>query len=437
MKNLIIAFTILVFVRPLQAQDPAFEIKLEEEDLVDLTSWVDQDGYILIDASFDTHNHYFYLLNPEGEVVSQYKNFYQNIFYKGFTSNEKEFTVYFSRTPNGEIHFLDFFKEGSRPPLSTVWANAPKDLPEVRFNIEGVMYLLSFDKKKSQLRVSFSDGPVTEFTTYNFDVTKEQAKEILKGSYASVDLDGFFDNHFGAGVATISNRRLILLRNDNVRWVKHDFDLANPNFVFKTIPLPEMGNVIKHKTDASILNDQIFIGSLSEQKACLQITTLDFEVVWSDCFDADTGLKLNSFGILDYEGDKIDDKWLEKENYAVKVLRALASENYGYLNVVQLKNGDYSIKMGTESPPYHTPNPIGGTTYHPAASITFNGNLSKEQGISNSDNFFSQVAKNTDMQFNLPFYGKKKLLALSKEHYFKVDWNFKKQKLDIYKYPTL
>lgn len=113
------------------AQNPAFEIKLEEEDLVDLTHWVDEEGFILIDASFDTHNHYFYLLNPAGEVVSRYKNFYQNIFYKGFTSNEKEFAVYFSRTPNGEVQFLDFFKEDNRPPISTVWANATKDTPDL------------------------------------------------------------------------------------------------------------------------------------------------------------------------------------------------------------------------------------------------------------------------------------------------------------------
>lgn len=418
-------FTLLVVMTiaslRISAQEPTFQIKLEEEDLVDLTHWVDQDGFTLIDAFFDSHNHYFFLLNPEGEVISTYKNFFQNIFYKGFSSNNKELTMYFSRTPNGEVQFLDFFKTGDRPPLSTIWVNAPKSSPDLKFDIEGTMYHLSFDKKKSQLLIKESDGPATEFVSYSFPIEKEQAKVLLKDAYRGVGLDEVFIPHFGKGVVTKSDETLLLLTNQNDKWTRYWFDLKNSTLKINDHTLPDIRNVINYRTDAFISNGKIFFETTSPTKICLQITDFDLNMLMDKCYDESSGIDFKTSGLFSFGGKQIDEKWGEKDNYNSKILDRMSNEQNGYVSVFYHQEDDaYSLKLGGESPITSgagamIPNPAGGFSMtggggSPASSTTFNGNFSGELVAINRPNFFSQVLENTEMQFNLPYSGQGLLL---------------------------
>ena len=70
----------------------------------------------------------------------------------------------------------------------------------------------------------------------------------------------------------------------------------------------------------------------------------------------------------------------------------------------------------------------------PASTSTFNGNLSTDLNAIERSNIFNQILEKTEMQFNIPYYGQKKFIALSKNYYYKVEWNFKGKKLDVFRY---
>jgi len=442
--KILVTISLIIFAHFLNGQSPTFEIRLEEEDLVDLNHWVDQDGFILIDASFETHNHYFYLLNPDGEVISQYKNYYQNLFHKGLTSNTKEFTIYFSKTPNGEVQFLDFFKDGSRPPITTSWANVPKDSPDQSINVGGTLYYLFYDKKKSQLMISSFDGPATDFKITYFSLQKELAKDLLKSGFRGVDLNNFFTPDFGSGVTSISDDMLIALVNQNDRWTRYLFDFSQSSVKIDTHNLPDLKDVINYRSGAFICDNKIFLVTLNVKKACLQVMDLNYEMLKDECYDESTGIDFKASGLLSFGGRPIDEKWSERDNYNAKFLERMARETYGYINVYHHPDNYYSIKMGGQSPATSggstmvpsagggwSPMASGGS---PASTSTFNGNLSTDLNAIERSNIFNQILEKTEMQFNIPYYGQKKFIALSKNYYYKVEWNFKGKKLDVFRY---
>lgn len=146
------------------------------------------------------------------------------------------------------------------------------------------------------------------------------------------------------------------------------------------------------------------------------------------CYDEISEIDFKSSGLYNFEGKQIDEKWVDKDRHNSRILRAMSSELHGYINIYhhQMEN-IYSLKMGGESPataggsvmiPGAAAFPTGGS---PASSTTFNGSLSRDLHSAERSNLFDKILEKTEMQFNIPYYGQKKFIALSKDYYFKVD----------------
>lgn len=441
------SFFLLLVILPayLFAQDSTYQIKLEEEDLVILKHWIDQDGYILIDATFATHNHYFYLLNPEGRTITSYKNFFQNIFYKGFTSNEKEFTIYFSRTPNGEIHFLDFFKDGTRPAVSTVWTNRPKNSSDMQLEMGGTMFYFTFDKRKKQMNITSFDGPAAEFSVHHFAMQKKKARKFLKEKYYGISPERFFTPHFGSGLATHSDKTMVLLAKHKSKWTRYLFDTEDLSVKIDEHQLPKISDEFHHSSDAYICDNKIFFTTVSTIKVCLQVVDFDLKPLLDNCYNETTGIDFKDSDLLGFNGKPIDKKWAEKNNYNKRILRAIGNEMFGYINVFyHTKDNFYSVKMGGESPMTSSlvvgvPDSFSGipttqATSNPNTSTTFNGSLSADLKEIDRSNIFDQILKNTEMQFNNPHIIQKTFIALSKDFYYKINSDSKHQRLDVQRF---
>lgn len=428
------------------AQAPTFEIKLEEEDLIDLNHWVDQDGFILIDAAFDSHNHYFYLLNPEGELISQYKNFYHNIFYKGFTSNDKEFTVYFSRTPKGEIQFLDFFKKDSRPPVSTNWLNGIEFSGNI-VQVDGTLFHITYMRKQSVLNVDEIRDPTSKALQWSAKIERNFAKKIMTGDYRGFGLNNFFMPHYGKPSVQRGDDRLIFSDRDGNRLSRMDLSLSTGTLDTMSYPFAFHEGKLGEKFDHYFIGENSFLLTMSKKWFCLKFVDRDANVTMSECIDIESK-ELDRSPIRDFDGENLEEQKGIKITLGDQFANSFPLKESGYLGVYSEPNGGYSLKIGTEemvtmvphAAPTATGRPIQPVNYRavssPARSETFNISLTPSLKFTSSDNnFFSKVFSETKMQFNIPFPGRKKFISLSKDAYFKVDWDFKNKELDIYKYP--
>ncbi len=422
------------------------EIPLLDKYAKDVNKWVDSEGFTVIQVSLNDNDHYFYLIDPSGYVLAEYKNYFLSIYNKGYSSNQEEFTIYFSRTAKGKIEFLNFFKDGTRAPLLTTWGNEPKDYFNA-MSINGNFLFMNYSKKKEKFELVIFDGPVNENSKFEFDIESELAKEIIREDYLGIDLDKIYEPHYGAGLAFLENAELTLLKpgKEGLNLIK--FSLGDLKITRGTFPYPNKSQYFGTKNDAFLIDDRIFLLTIDMNRLCLDILNLELDPIKSICYGKDENLELKVSPVVNREGKNMDEKWGRSKNITAKILNEMFAYSSGYISVLRESNGDYSLKIGSENKPKLTPNPLPGTSglitsqqqmsyrtelkNNSARSLSFNASLTSELGIKKGlNNYFEKVFDKTEIPIFDPNIEWSDVIVHKNFFYF-IRYNRKDSKLEI------
>ncbi|MEP2669875.1 MAG: hypothetical protein ABJH04_12805 [Cyclobacteriaceae bacterium] len=414
------------------------EIPFEGEYLKDVKQWVDDDGFTIIDLRFTSNNHYFYMISPHGKIVSEYKNFYLNLYYKGFTSNKDEFTLYFSRTPKGKIEFLDFFKSSERPPVTTLWENEPKDYFQ-SVTAKGNLLFMDFDKKKSNIEFTYLDGPVSEKKSFTFEVPKEMTKEIVKSGYMGMGIDNIYSSHFGSALVFFENQQIIVLKTSKEELINYTYDLADQKFTMYTYPYPDQSEYFGTTNGSFLVDDKVFLLTMNMNRLCLDVLDLELNPIVSKCYGKDQQLELKTAPAVYRNGKNAEETWVGGDKSTSRILRELSQHSFGYISVMKKQDGGYSLKLGSESASSMTPGVMIGSgagvsssgNYQPPTSLCFTGSLTRDFEPYNDDkNYFETIFQKTEFQF-VGEFGVQNGVIATKDFFYHFQYNRKDSKLEI------
>lgn len=441
-----IFLTILFCSQLVAALGQKIEIPLLDKYAKDVNKWVDPEGYTIIQVSLNDNDHYFYLIDPSGNVLAEYKNYFLSIYYKGYSSNQKEFTIYFSRTAKGKIEFLNFFKDSARAPLLTTWENEPKDYFNT-ISINGNFLFMNYSKKKEKLELVIFDGPVNENSKFEFDIESELAKEIIREDYLGIDLDKVYEPHYGAGLAFLENAELTLLKPEKEELNLIKFGLSDLKITSGTYPYPNKSQYFGTKNDAFLIDGRIFLLTIDMNRLCLDILDLQLNPIKSICYSKDENLEFKISPVVNREGKNMDEKWDRSKNITARILNEMFAYSSAYISVLREPNGDYSLKIGSEDKPKLTPNPLPGASgfissqqqmsyrtelkNNSAKSFFFNASLTSDFGIKKGlNNYFEKVFNKTEIPIIDPNIEWSDVIV-HKNYFYFLQYNRKDSKLEL------
>lgn len=373
------------------------EIPLEDKHFIAVKHWVAPDGYVLLDVFYQSNNHYFYFIDPKGKVISKYKNFFPSIYYTGFTSNEREFTLYFSRNLNGKIEFIDFFKEGSRPPILTTWENDLEGYFKT-FNINGELVFVNYEKKRGVLQLNMINGPIEKSRVYEFDIEKELAKKMSNYIFRGRDISNIYHKHDVGGHVYLENQNLIILENSWNELRMYRFDLTNEKLTTKDYAYPLGQKTFRTISDSFLLEDKIFVMAVNRSGMCFDMLDTELKVIFSRCYGEEDNLDFRYGPVVNSNGKNVEDGWREVDDQGSRLISKLAQRDVGFLSAIKNDDGGYSLKFGAEASLATSTGitVVGGKV---ASSIYFPVSLSNDfLPMKDGSNFFDEVFSKTGVQ---------------------------------------
>lgn len=206
----------------------------------------DSNGYSSIVMQFLPKVSFLIFLDPNQKELARYQVNSVKLEIKGYSSNEKEFIIYFDGRVNNAkegSYFVAFFKNGNQPPIFSEWLDIPYSHESLfSFSCEDQLFVAMADGNNESLTI-YQTRSVNSVKKTTYKINEETLKAIKQHSSTVIDPWGTFTSRTSHVIVPFKDYLQIIYfnkntdRGDRLEIVK--FDLVTGSSIEKFIPLED------------------------------------------------------------------------------------------------------------------------------------------------------------------------------------------------------